>query len=254
MPHTMPCETAVVHVRAVASTIAATVATISTELWHSYPCPCPRQSVIQSCRRNGYSLGSVSHWGAGVWVFSGPETGKRKRVTRKADGELTLLVNLGGTWHGCVWLPSSAYPCLLTHFRATEFLYNLSGQGYGYEYRCLWKSHLFMPAFALQSRSRNCSPAPELLLFKLNVPRVFSRGVFFSKTGYRYFHIPNTITACLSQSQYFHCLFHNHSIVTMFGSHTDHNHSSSAASRWGKSGPRQDGPCRWGCRTRCNHK
>ena len=26
--------------------------------------------------------------------FSGPETGKRKRVTRKADGKLTLLVNL----------------------------------------------------------------------------------------------------------------------------------------------------------------
>ena len=28
--------------------------------------------------------------------FSGPETGKRKLVTRKADGKLTRLVNLGG--------------------------------------------------------------------------------------------------------------------------------------------------------------
>ena len=28
--------------------------------------------------------------------FSGPETGKRNRVTRKADGQLTLLVTFGG--------------------------------------------------------------------------------------------------------------------------------------------------------------
>ena len=34
--------------------------------------------------------------GAEALLFSGPETGKRKRVTRKADGKLTLLVNLGG--------------------------------------------------------------------------------------------------------------------------------------------------------------
>ena len=30
---------------------------------------------------------------------SGPETGERKRVAQRADGKLTLLVNLGGCWH-----------------------------------------------------------------------------------------------------------------------------------------------------------
>ena len=44
--------------------------------------------------------------------FSSPETGKRKRVTRKADGKLTLLVNLGGSgtksWR--FWLLILAYP------------------------------------------------------------------------------------------------------------------------------------------------
>ena len=50
-------------------------------------------------------------------AVSGPETGKRKRVTRKADGKLTLLVNLG------VWARKAdalGYPFQLTHFRATE--------------------------------------------------------------------------------------------------------------------------------------
>ena len=43
-------------------------------------------------------------------IVSGPETGKRKRVTRKADGKLTLLVNLGrGSWHEKLTL-------LVTHF------------------------------------------------------------------------------------------------------------------------------------------
>ena len=31
-----------------------------------------------------------------AWLISGPETGKRKWVARKADGKLTLLVSLGG--------------------------------------------------------------------------------------------------------------------------------------------------------------
>ena len=31
--------------------------------------------------------------------LGGLETGKRKRVTRKADGTLTLLVNFRGSWH-----------------------------------------------------------------------------------------------------------------------------------------------------------
>ena len=48
---------------------------------------------------------------------SGPEMGKRKRVSRKAEGKLTLLVNLGGSWHEKLTLlvtqfslPSLAYP------------------------------------------------------------------------------------------------------------------------------------------------
>ena len=41
--------------------------------------------------------------------ISGPETDKRKRVTRKADGKPTLLVNLGGSWHEKLAL-------LVTHF------------------------------------------------------------------------------------------------------------------------------------------
>ena len=57
-------------------------------------------------------------------MLSGPETGKRERVTRKADGKLTLLMNLGGVLARKAdpfgWLPISAYPFELTHFRATE--------------------------------------------------------------------------------------------------------------------------------------
>ena len=50
-------------------------------------------------------------------MFSWPETGKRKRVMRKADGKLTPLVNLGGSWHEKLTLlvtrfslPILAYP------------------------------------------------------------------------------------------------------------------------------------------------
>ena len=49
--------------------------------------------------------------------FSGPEMGRRKRVTRKAGGKLTRLVNLGGSWHEkltllvtCFSLRILAYP------------------------------------------------------------------------------------------------------------------------------------------------
>ena len=34
-----------------------------------------------------------------IRVFSGPETGKRKRVTRAAGGKLPLMVDFGGSWH-----------------------------------------------------------------------------------------------------------------------------------------------------------
>ena len=50
-------------------------------------------------------------------LLSGPETGKRKRVTRKADGKLTeswRKVNLGGSWHGKADV--FGYPFQLTHF------------------------------------------------------------------------------------------------------------------------------------------
>ena len=47
-----------------------------------------------------------------MYHLSGPETGKRKRVTRKAGEKLTLLVNLGGpgTKSCRFWLPISACP------------------------------------------------------------------------------------------------------------------------------------------------
>jgi hypothetical protein len=32
------------------------------------------------------------------WIISGPETVIRKRVTRKADGKLPLLLDSGGSW------------------------------------------------------------------------------------------------------------------------------------------------------------
>ena len=32
-------------------------------------------------------------------AVSGPESGKPKRITRNADGKLTCLVSLGGSWH-----------------------------------------------------------------------------------------------------------------------------------------------------------
>ena len=43
----------------------------------------------------------------------------------------------------------------------------------------------------MQSGSRNCSPAPDLVFFKLMFPRVFfSGGVFFSQPPVPSFHIP----------------------------------------------------------------
>ena len=44
-----------------------------------------------------------------VQQFSGPETGQRKRATRKPDGKLTRLVNLWVSWHEKLTL-------LVTHF------------------------------------------------------------------------------------------------------------------------------------------
>ena len=41
----------------------------------------------------------------------------------------------------------------------------------------------FTRAFALQASGRNCSPAPDLVLFRLTFPRfLLSGGVFFSQT------------------------------------------------------------------------
>ena len=65
-------------------------------------------------------------------MFTDPETAKRKRVTRTADGKLTLLVNLGGPGMNDAFdrerfndlnkhtTHDNAYPCQLTHFRATD--------------------------------------------------------------------------------------------------------------------------------------
>ena len=51
---------------------------------------------------------------------SGPETGERKRVTQKADGQLTLHLGGPGAKSWRFWLPVSAYPFLLTRFGAAE--------------------------------------------------------------------------------------------------------------------------------------
>ena len=46
----------------------------------------------------------------------------------------------------------------------------------------------FVRALAMQSSSRNCSPAPDSVFLKLNCPRVFfSKGVFFHR--YRYLSV-----------------------------------------------------------------
>ena len=55
-----------------------------------------------------------------VTALSGPETGKRKRVARKADGKLTLLVNLGVSWHEKLTL-------LFTHFSLPILAYPFQG-------------------------------------------------------------------------------------------------------------------------------
>ena len=47
-------------------------------------------------------------------LLSGPETGKRERVTRKTDGKLALLVNLGGVLARKA--DAFGYPLHLTHF------------------------------------------------------------------------------------------------------------------------------------------
>ena len=53
--------------------------------------------------------------------LSGPETGKRTRATREADGKLTLLVNSwGGSWQEKLTL-------LVTHFQLTHFSLPMSG-------------------------------------------------------------------------------------------------------------------------------
>ena len=63
--------------------------------------------------RNNISTNTNSSSPGGPQV-SGHETGKRKRVTRKADGKLTLLASLGWSWHEKLTLrfslPILAYP------------------------------------------------------------------------------------------------------------------------------------------------
>ena len=55
-----------------------------------------------------------------MFQISGPETGKRKRVTLKADGKLTFLVNLGGSWHEKLTL-------LVPHFSLPILAYPFQG-------------------------------------------------------------------------------------------------------------------------------
>ena len=81
----------------------------------------------RSCiaRQSYASQASIPHWLRVVRRpcsvlyanVSGPETGKRKPVTRKVGIKLTLWVNLGGSWHEKLTflvthcsLPIAAYP------------------------------------------------------------------------------------------------------------------------------------------------
>ena len=66
---------------------------------------CASSSIAPVCKRSGLSARYLD--------FSGPETSKRKRVTRKADGKLTLLVKLGGSGTKA---DAFAYPFQLTPF------------------------------------------------------------------------------------------------------------------------------------------
>ena len=60
-------------------------------------------------------------------------------------------------------------------------------------YWCLWKNTPFTPAFTLQSGSRNRSPAPDLVCWKLFSPHV-PGGVFISQT-------PVWLNAAVAQCQ-----------------------------------------------------
>ena len=70
------------------------------------------------------------------------------------------------------------------------YVHNIYIYIYIYIYICIHiyigvceQTHVFVPALALQSRSRNLSPAPDLVLFKPTFQCVFfSGGVFFSQT------------------------------------------------------------------------
>ena len=72
-------------------------------------------------------------------------------------------------------------------------------------YRCLWTDNPFMAGCALHSRSKKCSPAPDLVFPELIFPRVcFSGGVFFLQTPVS--HACMTVMAHCTMSR--HVIWH----------------------------------------------
>ena len=76
------------------------------------------EELVLAATPAGWDLVALSN----EYEVSGPETDKRKRVTRKADGKLTRLVNLGGSWHERLTL-------LVTHFSLPILAYSFQGHG-----------------------------------------------------------------------------------------------------------------------------
>ena len=78
-------------------------------------------------------------------------------------------------------------PALLCHLRARcSATCMRAAQESSASYRCLREGHIpFRRAFALQASGRNCSPAPDLVIWKLSSPRVFllRRSIFLTDTG-----------------------------------------------------------------------
>ena len=144
--------------------------------------------------------------------LNGPETGKREQIARKADGKLALLVKLGGSWHEKLALLvmndfdvfSTLHGFYLLRNRTNmkeviNFRFPISGpvpslplqaalerlaavvegqrpQVESLEASVCEQNTTIVRAFAVQSRGRNCYPAPDLVLGEPVFPQVFFSG------------------------------------------------------------------------------
>ena len=101
-------------------------------------------------------------------------------------------------------------------------------------YRCLWKNIPFVRAWAMQSSGRNCSPAPDSVLWKHIFQRVFFSGWFPSRTPVRtYIHIYIYIYIYT----YIHTYIHSYHIAAFCwqlpeGDRTKQGHRRSKHKHW----------------------